>query len=476
MDQASVINLSNTNLTPVAPDTIDDAELRSVFEETLKAEATVIGTNPATLNFQAAKGTIYSTTITDTTVTISGSGDVIGYRLLFQHNAASLTISGATLLNPGSYTPGSLNFIEAQVIDTGVVIARILGNPLHTIQNGDDMMTALGNAITSNVGGEEWLKVLNSSGLQVFIGDGEINVNGTSIFLDDAAQTITFKKGNDPVFVFDINAGTLTIPALDSNGTDGTPVKALGVTAAGLLVKSALSGFANYKGFHADLAALNAAHANPDVGDLAFLTTTKEWAACLTDNVWEATTLEAYDVANTTKDELEKETSWNHQNIFQGSGIVAADLVAGKRAIHRTEPGVFFECLPGSPNYWVRKGNRIPATLKYGLGATGEDATASTSVAKDTDYLEADFVLIGAEGSAGAVLPAGGGAIIDVHAAGATVFAATKVEIADGTASGSQSVTATTLAKGSKVELFIDSVPSTPGQGYKVSLIGFWKF
>lgn len=529
MDAAAIQALATTNFNPVSPDLIDNVELLAVISGLISPEATQDATVPSPLTFQAAQGTIYTTTLVSTTVTVDTTGDVIGWEMIFPHNAASLTLTGATLLNPESYVAGGTNYIQIKVIDNSTAIAWIIGvKQVPSVVSGTSNFKVNSTFIISDIGGNRWINVVKSpsGGNEIVVSIGDITNldNGTKLVIHDQTRLITFQNNSGAVVTINVANGQMTLENLASTQPDGTPVKMVGVTAAGLLVKDDIPGGASftkykgefadlaeliigspnpdvgdfavlvdtgqfaicsvdnvwsspYKGFHTDLTALDTAHPNPAVGDFAFLTGTQEWAVCLVATTWQATTLDAYSIDGATLTALEDETNWTHQNIYSGPAITANDLVAGKRAIHSTEPGVFYECLPGSPaDYWVRKGNRVPATLKYSLGATGVDATADTSVAKDTDYLEAAFIPLSAYGNAGAVLPAGGGAVLDIHRAGATVFATTKVEIADGTATGTQTIEAVEWAAGSKIEVFIDSVPATPGQGYKVAIKGFWKF
>ncbi len=186
-------------------------------------------------------------------------------------------------------------------------------------------------------------------------------------------------------------------------------------------------------------------------------------------------TVDALSLSGDTITKLENEAYWLANNVYSGPAITGSDLVPGKEYYKVTEQNVWFECMSGSSNYWVRRGNRVPAILSWKLTPYGVTASASITVPKDVDVFERDFYLIDTwlYASTG---PTGATASADIRDDGTSVFSSSVVTVLAGAKSGSQRVTARLISSGSEVSVFLTNTGSSnPGQNYKVTAIGFWK-
>ena len=190
-------------------------------------------------------------------------------------------------------------------------------------------------------------------------------------------------------------------------------------------------------------------------------------------------TFEALNLETDTIAKLNNEAYWDPNNSYNGPEITGSDLVVGEQYFDLEESNLWFECVTGSTNYWVRRGNRVPAVLSYKLSPYGSDSSASVDTPKDVDLFEKPFYVINtiAYASTG---PVGSSASVDIRDDGTSIFSGsgdeTLVRISDGDKSGSQAVTAHLIDSGSEVSVYLlNTGSSTSGQNYKVSLIGFWK-
>jgi hypothetical protein len=245
MDSAAISALNIANLTPVAPDKIDDAELRAVIAAILAGESTQSADNTGTVSFQSVFGTIYTATQTNAAITVTAPGDNIGWNILMKHNAASITLTGATLINPDSYVPNTVNRLRLWVEDTGVILAEIIAPSAISqalsatkISTGNNSLAVSATSFLGIFSGLLFLSIYDQgSGIEILLGDSNNQNNGTHIDINDANQTVTIKGDNSDQFIFSLTDGSLTIDALKTAAADGTPVKMVGVDAAGKLVK-----------------------------------------------------------------------------------------------------------------------------------------------------------------------------------------------------------------------------------------------
>lgn len=136
--KTEILNLFDTLYNVLTTDRITGPEVRGILESIMDEESFVDDTVANTLTFQARR-TIYRDTQLDPAMTITVPADSFGWEMLFRHNAASLSITGATLLNPASYIPGSTNMIRVWVEDTNVAFAEVIAiNQVRQIGNDID--------------------------------------------------------------------------------------------------------------------------------------------------------------------------------------------------------------------------------------------------------------------------------------------------------------------------------------------------
>lgn len=229
----------------------------------------------------------------------------------------------------------------------------------------------------------------------------------------------------------------------------------------------------DFKGIYDTKTALETAHPTTTTGDWAIVKDGIQLA--LEDGAagWEYQIVEGYELSAGAITNLEDDDNWDLDNVYNGPSISGDDLIAGKK--HEND-GIIYECIyNSSANYWIRYGNRTIASLDFKLGDESTDATEDTANAVLTYRLPYAFYIKNVGVAAGAEGPTGAAAIIDVHAAGTTIFSTTKAQIADGSTTGDQTgLSSNSFAKGTLLEFFIDQVGSTQaGTGYSVSLQGF---
>lgn len=191
-------------------------------------------------------------------------------------------------------------------------------------------------------------------------------------------------------------------------------------------------------------------------------------------------TFDALQIETDTITKLGNEGYWNMTNAYRGPAITASDLVVGEQYYDLEEENLWYECVTGSTNYWVRRGNRVPDVISYKLTPYGEDGSASVTTPKDVDVFEKPFYVIDTWLYA-STAPVGNSASADIRDDGTSIYsgsgAASLVRIAASSKSGSQAVTAHLIDSGSEVSVYLlNTGSSTPGQNYKISLVGFWKY
>lgn len=191
-------------------------------------------------------------------------------------------------------------------------------------------------------------------------------------------------------------------------------------------------------------------------------------------------TFDALQIETDTITKLGTEGYWNTTNAYRGPAITASDLVVGEQYYDVEEENLWYECVTGSTNYWVRRGNRVPDVISYKLTPYGEDGSASVTTPKDVDVFEKPFYVIDTWLYA-STAPVGNSASADIRDDGTSIYsgsgAQSLVRIAASSKSGSQAVTAHLIDSGSEVSVYLlNTGSSTPGQNYKISLVGFWKY